>query len=199
MNLHQVVRGVIQAVNPTLQVTLRRSIGSVTNPDFSVTPGYATPGAITASIAGTVLTVSALTAGAIQSMQTLADTTGDILVGTQVLSQISGAPGGAGTYNVSGPAQTVDSEAMTTLLTIPADVQPMSSDDLRQVEALNISGVHKVMYVNGPAASLVRVNSKGGDLVTLPDGSVWLVTMIPEGWNVSAGWTKALITLQDGN
>ena len=35
--------------------------------------------------------------------------------------------------------------------------------------------------------------------ITLPDGSVWLVALILEGWSRSAGWTKAAITLQDGS
>ena len=44
----------------------------------------------------------------------------------------------------------------------------------------------------------LRVLLKGGDLVTLSDGSVWLVTLVPEPWNLTAGWTRALITLQNG-
>lgn len=189
----------IAAVNPPLQVSLRRSIGAVPNSDFSASPGYATPGGITASVAGNVLTVTGQTAGALQPMQVLADTSGDLLVGTEIVQQISGAPGGLGTYQISGPAQTVGSEVMTTSLIIAADVQPLAYGDLRQVEGLNLAGVFKVMYVNGPAASLVRAKGKGGDIVVMPDGSVWLISQILEGWNVTAGWTKALITLQDGS
>jgi hypothetical protein len=42
----------------------------------------------------------------------------------------------------------------------------------------------------------VRTDQKGGDLLTMPDGSVWLVAMVLEHW---ADWTSVAITLQDGS
>jgi hypothetical protein len=45
----------------------------------------------------------------------------------------------------------------------------------------------------------VRVTNQGGDLITFPDGSVWLVVMILEAFSQTAGWTKAAITLQNGS
>jgi hypothetical protein len=42
---------------------------------------------------------------------------------------------------------------------------------------------------------LVRVINKGGDLITLPDGSIWLVAQVLEQF---PDWVSAAITLQDG-
>jgi len=40
---------------------------------------------------------------------------------------------------------------------------------------------------------------KGGDLITEPDGTVWLVTTELEAWSASAGWTKVAVTQQNGS
>jgi len=70
-----------------------------------------TPGAsFTASIAGTVLTVTAVASGALAVGQTLSDAAGNVLNGTSITSEGTGT-GGTGTYNLSQP-QTVLSEAM---------------------------------------------------------------------------------------
>jgi hypothetical protein len=67
--------------------------------------------AITASIAGTTLTVSAVASGALAVGQFLSDATGDLAAGTQILQFITGT-GNIGTYLVN-QSQTVSSEAMT--------------------------------------------------------------------------------------
>ena len=46
---------------------------------------------------------------------------------------------------------------------------------------------------------LLRDENDGGDLVTLPDGSVWLVAMLLEDFSLTSGWAKAAITRQDGS
>jgi hypothetical protein len=43
VNLHQIVRGHIAAVNPMTLASLQSSTGYVTNPDGSRTPSYANP------------------------------------------------------------------------------------------------------------------------------------------------------------
>ncbi|QPF81674.1 hypothetical protein IC762_17775 [Bradyrhizobium genosp. L] len=198
MNLHSIVAPIIGAINPLIFVTVRKSVGPVTNPDFTKTPGYATPGGLTASIAGNVLDVTAVASGLLQPGQTLADTSGNLQSNTLITAQLTGTPGGIGTYQVS-VAQDVASEAMTTALVVQAQVQALSGRDLRQLEGLNLQGTLKSIYLNGDLAGAVRVSVKGGDLVTLPDGSVWLVTVVPEPWNLTAGWTHAVLTLQDGS
>lgn len=83
-------------------------------------------------------------------------------------------------------------------VTVMAQVQPLSGRDLRQIEGLNLQGTLKAIYLNGEIDGVVRVQLKGGDLITLPDNSVWLVSQDLESWNMTAGWTKAIIVLQDG-
>lgn len=74
-------------------------------------------------------------------------------------------------------------------------LQALEQNDILQADALNIQGVRRKMYVPGQVDGLVRANKKGGDLVTLLDGTVWKVAVILEQW---PDWTCALIVLQDG-
>lgn len=82
---------------------------------------------------------------------------------------------------------------------IMAQVQPIAWRDLQQLDGLNLQGTKKVLYTNGNVDGIVRVRLKGGDLVTMPDCSVWLVVMQLEAWNITAGWTKCAICLQNGS
>lgn len=43
MNLHGIVRGAIQVVNPDIAGTVRASLGNITQPDGSRTPAYTNP------------------------------------------------------------------------------------------------------------------------------------------------------------
>ena len=127
MNLHALVSPVIASVNQLTPVTVRISVGTVTNPDGSRTPAYDSP--------------------------------------CEILAQI----------------------------------QALTTRDLRQAEGLNLQGEMRAIYVMGTLNGVVRVLLKGGDLVTFPDGTVWLVSLVPEPWSTTAGFTKAVITLQDGS
>lgn len=80
---------------------------------------------------------------------------------------------------------------------VVAQVQPMTFGDLRQVEGLNLNGDRKSIYLNGEIDGLVRPTNQGGDLITFPDGTIWLVAQILEDFNLTAGWTKAAITRQN--
>lgn len=82
---------------------------------------------------------------------------------------------------------------------IKAQVQAMSADDLRQMDDLNIQGIHRKIFTNGVVAGAIRIGSKGGDLVTfapstLPEGNVWLCTHVLEQW---PDWCSIAITLQN--
>jgi hypothetical protein len=275
MNLHQIVSSAIGAVNPSQVVGIRISVGAGSGADGVQAPVYASPGALTGSIGGTftasipdpvnnpttlnvsavltgslqvgdvvsgtdgtnalpagvsilsqlsgaaggvgtyqlsqggtlnsatvtsvstTLNVTAVAAGAPQPGQTLADA-GALLAGTMITGQLAGSAGGPGLYSVS-QAQTVASETMTTAVSILAQIQPLSTGDLRHMDALNLQGSHRALYMNGQLNGAVRIALKGGDMVTLPDGTVWLVTQGMEPFYSSAGWTKAIITLQDGS
>lgn len=206
MNLHSIVAPYIAAVNPMLLVGVRVSVGSTQNQAGRRAAAYATPGSITASIddgtgqgiAGSILTVSAVASGVLQVGQALADVTSVLEAATTITGQLSGAVGGVGTYLLSNQ-QLVTAETMTTSLTLPGQVQPMTFKDLMQVEGLNLNGKKKAIYLNGSIDGVVRIELKGGDLITLPDGTVWLVAQQLEDFSISSGWCKAAMVLQDGS
>jgi hypothetical protein len=77
---------------------------SVSMPTSSIAAGPAVAG--TASIAGNVMTVATSTGGAIQPGTILTGPPG-IAAGSQVVSQLSGTPGGVGTYALNISSQTV--------------------------------------------------------------------------------------------
>ena len=87
----------------------------------------------------------------------------------------------------------VPTYSTTTML---GQVQALTSAELAQVDGLNIQGEKLAIYVNGNLEGVSRPDGAGGDLVTLPDGSVWLVTIMLENWNRMDGWTKAAIVRQ---
>jgi hypothetical protein len=76
------------------------------------------------------------------------------------------------------------------------DMQALSYKDIQQLSGLNIQGVKQKIYINGRIDGLIRSENKGGDLITLPDGSVYLVSIILEYWD---SWCCAGICLQNGS
>jgi len=74
-----------------------------------------------------------------------------------------------------------------------AQVQELTSSELRQVEALNIQGVMRAIYFRGKLNGVIRPESKGGDLVTIGT-ETFLVVKTLEQWPT---WSKALIVLQE--
>ena len=79
-------------------------------------------------------------------------------------------------------------------VTVTAQVQDLSTKDIHQTEGLNLGGTNRALYTNGRVDGTVRVLLKGGDVIVLPDGTVWLVVAVPEAW---PDWTRAIITLQN--
>jgi len=84
-------------------------------------------------------------------------------------------------------------------VSVLVQVQPLSSTDLRMLDALNLQGNFRAMYVSANWQGINRPEVKGGDLITEPDGTVWLVTTELEAWSASAGWTKVAVTQQNGS
>jgi hypothetical protein len=83
--------------------------------------------------------------------------------------------------------------------TVSAQVQPLTSGDIRQLNSLNIQGAEKAIYLNGAALAINRIKEFGGDLVvfppgTLPEGDTWLVIASLEQWS---NWCKVAVALQD--
>lgn len=77
---------------------------------------------------------------------------------------------------------------------VVAQVQTLTTQDLRQVDSLNLQGTMRTLYMSGAASAVVRRSAKGGDLFVLSDGTTWLVTSVLETW---PDWCKLLLTLQD--
>lgn len=80
--------------------------------------------------------------------------------------------------------------------TMKADVQALSSPELEQISSLNLQGEKLAIYVNGLLEGVSRPDNTGGDLITLPDGSIWLVVVVLEDWARIDGWTHAAILRQ---
>lgn len=74
-----------------------------------------------------------------------------------------------------------------------AQMQALSSDDLRQLEGMNLQGNRQAMYLFGQWAALVRADSVGGDIITLADGTKWLTAVVLENW---PNWTKFALVQQ---
>lgn len=122
MNLHSIVSGMINTVNPEIPVVIRVSTGNTTNPDGTRTPNYASP------------------------------------------------------------------------ITVSGQVQELSAKELHQTDGLNLAGVNRSLYINGTIDGVTRVTLKGGDIIVLPDNTVWLVVSVPESW---PDWSRAIIVLQN--
>jgi hypothetical protein len=83
---------------------------------------------------------------------------------------------------------------------VVAQVQPLSTGDIRHNDALNVQGVMKAVYLNGVAEAINRIKTKGGDLLVFADGvlaegNTWLITEVTEQW--AQTWCRVTITLQD--
>lgn len=81
-----------------------------------------------------------------------------------------------------------------------AQIQAMSSRDLRQVDGLNLQGTLSAIYLLGDIEGIVRPAVKGGDLITFPNGDVYLVVVALENWGASYSpgeqWSKVAAQLQ---
>jgi hypothetical protein len=73
-----------------------------------------------------------------------------------------------------------------------AQLQEMGSDDLKQLDGLNIQGDLKTVYITGDLSAVVRPDSYGGDVIVIA-GKDWLITKVLENW---PDWSKAIICYQ---
>lgn len=80
-----------------------------------------------------------------------------------------------------------------TTATGPVQVQALSGKDLQHLNALNIQGVSRKAYCYGNVNGVIRASSKGGDLLTLADGTVWKVATVFESW---PDWSAVGLTQQ---
>jgi hypothetical protein len=79
---------------------------------------------------------------------------------------------------------------------VRAQVQDLSSKDLQITEGMNLQGETKAIYLSGNWTGIVREDGRGGDVIQLQDGTVWLVTKVAENWAGARGWVKVVATRQ---
>lgn len=84
-----------------------------------------------------------------------------------------------------------------TAVPITVQMQMLSFKDLTQMQGVNVNGEKRAMYVDADWKGIDRATASGGDLITLPDASVWLVTQVLENWHDTAGWVKVAVTKQN--
>jgi len=84
-------------------------------------------------------------------------------------------------------------------VTIDAQVQALSGDDLKHVDGLNISAVMRKVYAYGDIESLVRSAQKGGDVLIFPpvpgqEDVSWKVVQVTETW---PDWCCVIVAMQE--
>jgi len=83
-----------------------------------------------------------------------------------------------------------------TPIMVTAQVQSLTEPELQHLQGLNVQRSEQGIYLSGILNAVNRPNHKGGDLVTLRDGTVWLTTSVIEQWDT---WVKVSVVLQNGN
>jgi hypothetical protein len=73
-------------------------------------------------------------------------------------------------------------------------VQALSASEIQKLDFLNIQGERSAIYIDGRVDGLIRDKKKGGDLITRPDQTVWLVVNVLEYWT---DWCKVAVTRQN--
>lgn len=191
MNLHAVVSNQISAVNPNQKAAIQFSTGYTTLPNGQQVPQYAFAEFLGAAVADELIAIQVLS-GVIS--------VGDIISGGDLPSWLSVAydltgNGGSGVYRLDRPQATFPATTVVTKGTlVTAQVQQLTTRDLRQLDALNIQGSHRKIYVNGSVQAIVRVAQRGGDLIVTQDGRTWLTTQVLEQW---VDWCAVSVALQD--
>ena len=84
-----------------------------------------------------------------------------------------------------------------TAVAVSVQMQALGYKDLAQVAGLNQNGEKRAMYVDADWKGIDRPTARGGDLLTLPDGTVWLVVQVLENWHDTGGWCKVAVTKQN--
>lgn len=85
----------------------------------------------------------------------------------------------------------------TNSTTLAGQVQGLTSEDLRQTDGLNISGIKRSVILRGDVEALVRADGKGGDMLQFKDSTGamrdWLVVLVQETWPT---WCRVIVVQQ---
>ena len=98
-----------------------------------------------------------------------------------------------GSYSVNDYGETVVTEE--TAYTIMADVQPVSSEDIKYVNNYNQSTIYKAFWVSANTFGINRPMARAGDKVEC-NGNIYYVTSMPEDWYETVGWSHFIGALQ---
>ena len=79
--------------------------------------------------------------------------------------------------------------------TVMADIQPVSSGDIKFINNYNQSSIYKAFWLSSDVSSLNRPFAKAGDKVEC-NGNTYYVTSMPESWYETVGWTHFIGCLQ---
>lgn len=104
-------------------------------------------------------------------------------------------------YTVNDYGEAVATEG--TSYTIQAQIQPLTSEDIKFINNYNESTIYKAFWVSANTFGLNRPMARGGDKVVWGD-KVFYVTSMPEDWYETCGWSHFIGALQlneveDGN
>lgn len=139
--------------------------------------------AFTGSIAGNVLTVTAVGSGVVRPGTTISGT--NVATGTKVVSQLSGTPGGIGTYAVSIPDQDVDAGTAISgtygILTVGGTVVGLFAPG----QILSGSGVATGTTVT----QLITGTGGSGSTLAVDNNTVVGSTAISAQTNIETKWT----------
>ena len=69
-----------------------------------------------------------------------------------------------------------------TTATEKVQVQPLSTGEIKHLLGMNIQGVSRKIYASGTINAIIRMGGQGGDIITLADGTIWLVKQVMESW-----------------
>ena len=98
-----------------------------------------------------------------------------------------------GSYSVNDYGETIVAEE--TPYTIMADVQPVSSEDIKFVNNYNQSTIYKAFWVSANTFGVNRPMARAGDKVEC-NGNIYYVTSMPEDWYETVGWSHFIGALQ---
>lgn len=96
-------------------------------------------------------------------------------------------------YTVNEYGEAVPTEG--TSYTIQADVQPLTSEDIKFINNYNESTIYKAFWVSANAMGLNRPVASGGDKVVY-NGQIYYVCTVPEDWYNNNGWSHFIGALQ---
>lgn len=86
-------------------------------------------------------------------------------------------------------------------LPVSAQIQAMTSDDVKILSDIGIQGYKRKIYLFGSFSGIIRGLQKGNDLIIFPDKSEWKIVYVFEdfghGLVGKSGWCSVAVTLQN--